>query len=130
MNINPDQLKLKPEEEPRRNEIAEEINLKITANQADPRLAGYSYPKTSEEWWGLVELWWPELKTLIFVYAQRLLNDAENAKHTKNLRLASILETAWINAPDHGSIHATKGWNVLCDLCSESGVLIDRPEEL
>ena len=42
--------------------------------------------------------------------------------------LSSLLELAWLAAPDNGSIHGIPGWGILCDLCSESHVLFSDNE--
>jgi hypothetical protein len=117
-------------------QISQNIDATVAKNHEDDRYLSYHYPRTKDEWWSNVEKWWPELLALINTYACRLSNprdplaslepsasELERKKQAKDDSLALIFEEAWCNAPDHGSIHTNKAWDVLCDLCSESHVL-------
>lgn len=134
-------FRLDVDQEEKRDSIAAGINRRIEENQQDERARTYHWPRNKEEWWKNVETWWPELLTLIHTYGRKLGDveflveiaslepfavTLERLKRNKDKELASILERTWNDAPDHGSIHANKGWDVLCDLCSESSVLTEE----
>jgi hypothetical protein len=134
-------FRLDADQEDKREQIESGLMKRIAENQRDARAFTYHYPRNKEEWGKNVETWWPELLALIGNYGPNLgkpidplasLQPAavrlEEMKRAKDMELASILERTWAAAPDHGSIHANKGWDVLCDLCSESYVLYDEPE--
>lgn len=40
-------------------------------------------------------------------------------------RLATILNSIWVDAPDSASIHSWPSWGRFCDLCSEAHVLTE-----
>jgi hypothetical protein len=122
--------------------ISGRIDHARAENHKDDRYSTYHYPRNKEEWWKNLEAWWPELLALINTYGCRLSNprdplatmepaatELERMKQAKDEKMALILEEAWCNAPDHGSIHTNKGWDVLCDLCSESYVLTENQAE-
>lgn len=130
-------FRLNPDEEKNREAIESRIMDKIAQNQRDERAFTYHYPRNKDEWWKNVDTWWPELLILISNFAVddlgkpldpfQSLDPAavtlEKMKSERDPELADVFESTWVNAPDHGRIHAMKGWDVLCDLCSESYVL-------
>jgi hypothetical protein len=42
--------------------------------------------------------------------------------------MGAFLFAAWERAPDNPSIHGIRGWNCLCDLCSEQHVFDQQME--
>jgi hypothetical protein len=110
------------------------IQEQINKNGRDERMLAYHYARTPEEWWQIVEDWWIELLKIAWRYLdareitepdfQPLHLQVEIWKKEKNPELLSFFSRVWWMAPDNGSIHANKGWNVLCDLCSEGGGLL------
>ena len=110
----------------------------------------YHYPRTSEEWWDNVNTYWSDLLDIILRYIpdditnfdRDEVTSIENSfflvektavyltklKESKNIELDNWLQKTWASAPDNGSIHLNKGWEVLCDLCSENYVLYEQPQ--
>ena len=100
-----------------------------------------NYPKSSDEWWKLVDDNWSDLIGLMNMYLgmtdqedingkltplkQRSQEIAE-MKQNRDPTLARYLFGVWHNAPDNSSIHELKGWSLLCDLLSEEYVLYDN----
>lgn len=136
-------FRLRPEQEPHREVVEKIIFNKIILNQSDDRYATYHYPRTKDEWWGNVDKWWTELMDICDNYLDLGKPDFDLIEMASDLRPLAVVLTewkekrdprlerafskAWCVAPDHGSIHGQKAWDVLCDLCSESYVL--NPEE-
>jgi predicted N-acyltransferase len=84
------------------------------------------YPKTKEEYWLLVDAHWEDLYNILFSFLDKNeLSKADNLRLTKNSDLSFLFQHAWENAPDSKSIHYIPGWNILCNLCSESYVLYE-----
>lgn len=125
------------------NEQREKIAEEIAEVHEDKRYLYYHYPRNAEEWWNNVYDWWPELMELFATYLPTTKHSTihgeilttplhvhlEKLKHDKDKRLEDYFHATWSVAPDHGSIHAQKAWDVLCDLCSECYVLHDEDEE-
>lgn len=102
-----------------------------------------SYPKTKEEWWQFVDDWWPELMNIMGMFLPIHDNETvtgedcnltligefpmlyyiEKNKKERNPALFNYFQRAWASAPDSPHIHNIRGWDILCDLCSESDVL-------
>lgn len=151
--IHPKTLRLGPNapeaDTPKGLRLREALAGRIDATQKRDRRAhpAYHYPRTAAEYWSVVDEWWGELVSIMNTYLPMsgqkwkdgdvLLNPATSlpetlAQHIERARLQrnrdvllTVFNAAWGLAPDHGSIHATPGWEVLCDLCSESGVLYE-----
>lgn len=119
------------------------IMHQILENQADTKLQSYEAPETDEQWWQVVSTWWDDLLLIMERFlpmsgfadkdggtlSVSLREHIIKLKQNKDRKLAWYLDSAWCAAPDHGSIHAIKGWGVLCDLCSEQHVLYTEEEE-
>ncbi len=105
-------------------EEQKEFHSRVIANKKQ-----YSYPETKEQWWSLVDRFWPELFSIVVTYNPPSINGQKTPlyigalKNNKDAELAEIFSQAWGRAPDDGYIHLIPGWDVLCDLCSESYVL-------
>ena len=99
---------------------------------------GGNYPKTKEEWWGLVDEFWPQLVAILWRFIPMddyqgdgtgypgdvsLAVHIENQKGKRDPALVRSLSAAWGLAPDVPEIHSIPGWAVLCDLLSEEYVL-------
>lgn len=124
-------------------EKQEKIRFKMAeaAKESAHRLAEqkYSYPKTKDEWWAIVDKYWPDLILIAQKYIDldeaidldgdmspnSLLFEATEDKDHRDSKLSSFFQIVWESAPDNGSIHGNKSWNVLCDLCSESFLLFE-----
>lgn len=86
----------------------------------------YSYPRTAEEYWNVVDAHWTNLEAILekFIDATTLKNKNPNElRLNRSTDLVRLFSEAWCNAPDNRSIHSIPSWGVLCDLCSESYVL-------
>ena len=106
----------------------------------------YSYLKTKDEYWEVVNEYWVELLDIILSYAPPILTDMEGEfkeyfgkrtiivleelKRDKNTDLIAFFNKTWASAPNSGSIHAIPGWNVLCDLCSECELAFEDNYEI
>lgn len=98
------------------------------------KLAAYKPPSTAQEWWDVLRDWWPEIVALWRRYVlleldgMHVTSDAQlvEMRRKRDITLERLCHRAWFAAPDSGSIHAIPGWSVLCDLCSEAGVLYDQ----
>ena len=91
------------------------------------------YPKTPEEWWAILDKWFdPEFLDLAYKYMDS--DSVELFKTAKEEKLGQkvveCLNKIWMNAPDSLGIHSLPGWNVLCDLASESYLIEMNEEEL
>ena len=96
-----------------------------------------SYPKTKDEWWKLVDDFWPQLLGLMNRWIGMTDNEdidgnitecqrseeIAKMKQDRDPRLVSYLNGAWGNAPDVPELSEIPGWGILCDLCSENHVL-------
>lgn len=109
---------------------AEIIQQKISQNHLDIQYSNYHYARSKDEWWKIVDNWWIELLEIAGRYLdlsqlvepefRPLYLHIEILKKDRNPKLADFFSMVWGAAPDSGLIHANKGWDVLCDLCSES----------
>lgn len=93
--------------------------------------------ETAAGWWQRCDNNWPELFEIMATflpvggsidYDGGLLNQPLAARivqlhHDHNRELCRYLHAAWATAPDRRSILDIDGWDVLCDLLSEEGVL-------
>ena len=91
------------------------------------------YPKTPEEWWVILDKWFdPEFLDLAYKYMNS--DDVELFKTAKEEKLGKTINVClnriWMNAPDSLGIHSLPGWNVLCDLASESYLIEMNEEEM
>lgn len=87
----------------------------------------YSYPKTAEEYWNVVEAYWKDLENILGQFLTRAdLVEASKLKMAKDKNLVEYFQKAWDNAPDAGWIHSIPSWHILCDLCSECYVLYEE----
>jgi hypothetical protein len=109
----------------RRDEVDKQID-EMQQKYAN-KLARYKPPTDAQEWWDVLKEWWPEITAIWrqFCHFQRHISDEEllEMRRVRKKELEEFCHRAWSNAPDSGSIHAIPGWGVLCDLCSEAGVL-------
>lgn len=119
--------------------LQEAFNNKVKSVQNDlcQKHGAYSEPKTKEEYWQIVNEYWPELLQLILTYAPATLDElignkkavvATRLKEEQSLGLCDMFNQAWANAPDSGCIHSLPAWHILCDLCSESYLLYEEVE--
>ncbi len=95
-----------------------------------------------EDWWSAVDKNWKQLRLILvrFIpmngnegFAGQILPhplwiEVENLKEAGNEDLARYFHAAYAAAPDSPEIHRIPGWGLLCDLCSEEGVLFDGEE--
>ena len=95
----------------------------IANSQTEKIYSGY--PTTKQEWIDTLEKWWvPEIVNIINLYATSLVPAAQLCKMKNDYnQIYIILNKVWCYAPDCVSIHSSPGWDVLCDLCSESYLL-------
>ncbi len=101
------------------------------------RVVGYKAPETYDEYWKVVSDYLPELINIVLMHAPPVELEDEryflqktgavlaDMARNKDPKIVDYFEKTWHSAPDSGEIHAIRGWNILCDLCSES-YLIDE----
>lgn len=98
-----------------------ESNKQLTAKHGE-----YYYPKNKEVYWAIVNEYWEELSDIVLRFVpdanQKELDDLKNSK---DAFLTHFFQDAWKSSPDDGKIHLIPAWGVLCDLCSEIGVLYE-----
>lgn len=86
-----------------------------------------TYPKTKEEFWQIVNYHWEDLYDIMFRFLHKdELSRADYLRLNMNREISRLFQHAWENAPDSKSIHSIPGWNILCNLCSESYVLYEE----
>lgn len=121
----------------------EELVAQITTKMADIQSSGYKYPTTYNEYWNTVDDYWLQLLELFARFlpshypkrddpyeVDHTLIVAETYRRNKDRKILELFNRTWAAAPDNGAIHLLGGWNVLCDLCSESYLLDPQIEEL
>lgn len=115
------------------------IAKKMEENARDERMANRYYIRTKEEYWQVVYDWWDDLLSIMrrFIpmegYEDKdgtilevpLWQYIVKLKDKRDLNLDGYFQSTWLSAPDSGWIHGIKGWDILCDLCSESYVLYE-----
>mgnify|MGYP000353443099 FL=1 len=84
------------------------------------------YPTTKEEYWAIVDKYWPEIKDILLKFTYLDPDDLDKWAKERNSEIASVFNDAWFNAPDNGRIHLIPAWHIFCDLCSESYLLNDN----
>lgn len=88
------------------------------------------YPTNKEEYWQLVDTHWEDLYDILFRFLDKNeLSKADYLRLNMDSEISRLFQHAWENAPDNKSIHFIPGWNVLCNLCSESYVLYEEENE-
>ena len=105
------------------------------------RVKNYSCPTTAEEYWLVAAQFERELIKIITAFLGdqvRSFQDLIDGKSVdmvisdliknKDKKLIELFNSAWAAAPDSGEIHLIPGWNVLCDLCSESYLVLQEQE--
>lgn len=106
------------------------------------RVKDYVCPTTAEEYWLVAEKYLEELSQIVYKFYGKnyVTSDGRTADQAvikailkANLRkgpesFVRILNNSWSEAPDSGEIHLIPGWNVLCDLCSESYLVLQEQE--
>lgn len=114
------------------------VDAEIDRQEAEARTKHplYHYPRNAQEWWDVLKEYWQEITNIWFMFGVASVGDnpitRENLLEMRRKRkseLEAFCHRAWAAAPDNGSIHALPAWNVLCDLCSEAGVLYDDTPE-
>jgi len=89
-----------------------------------------TYPKTKEEYWLLVDAHWEDLYDILFRFLPKSeLAQADYLRLNMDSEISRLFQHAWENAPDSRSIHSIPSWNILCNLCSESYVLYEDPDD-
>ena len=102
------------------------------------------YPRTKDQWWALVDEFWPSLLNIMNRYIPlknyKKIDDVkgvvpadkpayitvEELKHSRDPVLIRYFFAAWEAAPDSKHIHKIKNWDLLCDLLSEEDCLRDE----
>lgn len=102
--------------------IQELREMQLIANSQTKKIYD-GYPKTKEEWIATLEKWWDELLCLIDKYKENIEAIKQFKDKKDYVSVVNELNSAWVMAPDDIVIHSNPGWNVLCDLCSESYLL-------
>jgi hypothetical protein len=89
----------------------------------------YSYPKTNEEYWNVVDKYWEDIYNILFTFLPKdQLKDADTFRTLKDPEIARLFNAAWANAPDSPHIHSIPSWHILCDLCSEDFLLYETED--
>jgi hypothetical protein len=101
----------------------DQANFQYKVTEAQKDFSGYSYPTTKEEYWAIVDKYWPEIKDILLKFTYLDPDDLDKWAKERNSEIASVFNDAWFNAPDNGRIHLIPAWHIFCDLCSETYLL-------
>ena len=103
----------------------DQTNFQYKVTEAQKDFSDYSYPTTKEEYWAIVDKYWPEIKNILLEFTYLDSDDLDKWVEERNSEIASVFNNAWFNAPDSGRIHLIPAWHIFCDLCSESYLLYE-----
>ena len=103
----------------------DQTNFQYKVTEAQKDFSDYSYPTTKEEYWAIVDKYWPEIKSILLEFTYLDPDDLDKWAKERNPEMTSVFNNAWFNAPDAGRIHLIPAWHILCDLCSESYLLYE-----
>lgn len=114
-------------------DIPDEFQDSFAMRVAETRIKDYVCPTNAEEYWQVVDQYWPLLLDIVLkfcsennfspdskYFGKKLAVVLTSMKLNRNNELCNFFQEAWCNAPDNGYIHLIPGWEILCDLCSES----------
>lgn len=117
--------------------IPEKDQERFARAVAASRIKDYMCPTTAEEYWLVAAQFERELIKIIAAFLGdqvRSFQDLIDGKSVdmvihdaianKDKRAIELFNSAWAAAPDSGEIHLIPGWHVLCDLCSESYLVL------
>ncbi len=99
----------------------EQFHNKVVEAQKD--FSDYCYPYTKEEYWQIVDKYWPQIKNIVLMFTLLDENELDRCVKERSPAIGSIFNNAWFKAPDDGRIHLIPAWHIFCDLCSESHLL-------
>ena len=91
--------------------------------EAQKDFSDYCYPYTKEEYWQIVDKYWPQIKNIVLMFTLLDENELDRCVKERSPAIGSIFNNAWFKAPDDGRIHLIPAWHIFCDLCSESYLL-------
>ena len=104
----------------------------------------YKSPTNKKEYWEIVNNYWTEIESILNNYLPTFNNKwidktdlnkslgeyINELRENQNPRIVRAFNAAWFACPEENSGEwKHKGWNVLCNLCSEEWALIDEKEE-
>jgi hypothetical protein len=98
-----------------------QFHNKVVEAQKD--FSDYSYPNTKEDYWQIVDKYWPQIKNIVLMFTLLDENELDRCVKERSPAIGSIFNNAWFKAPDSGKIHLIPAWYIFCDLCSESHLL-------
>ena len=91
--------------------------------EAQKDFSDYSYPNTKEDYWQIVDKYWPQIKNILLEFTYLDPDDLDKWAKERNPEITNVFNDAWFKAPDNGKIHLIPAWHIFCDLCSESHLL-------
>ena len=103
------------------------LYARIIENRMDSRYQKMLPITNRDSYFAVALLWRDELISIAKQFAPEqvpLLEEAFDCEWGE--AICTSLNEVWMLAPDHGSIHGLKGWDVLCDLsewCEEECVI-------
>lgn len=113
--------------------IPEEYQDKFAMQVAETRIKDYVCPNNADEYWQVVDKYWPLILDIVLrfcsdnifsvdskYFGKKLAVVLTSMKLNRDTEICNFFDQAWYNAPDTGHIHLIPGWEILCDLCSES----------
>ena len=101
----------------------DQTNFQYKVTEAQKAFSSYSYPTTKEEYWQIVDKYWPQIKNIVLMFTLLDENELDRCVKERSPAIGSIFNNAWFKAPDNGKIHLIPAWHIFCDLCSESYLL-------
>jgi hypothetical protein len=96
-----------------------------------------------EDYWKAISDNWEDLEKILHIYLPTFKKAWINGdalpislgehltelKETQNQKLVRAFNAAWYAAPDDIGIWSHKGWDLLCNLCSEEYVILEPKED-
>jgi hypothetical protein len=101
----------------------DQTNFQYKVTEAQKDFSDYSYPTTKEEYWVIVDKYWPQIKDIVLMFTLLDEDELDRCVKERSPAIGSIFNNAWFKAPDDGRIHLIPAWHIFCDLCSESYLL-------
>ena len=86
--------------------------------------------ESKQDWWRGIEVWQEDLLKIIIKFSgvDSAMKFQKGMREKKWEDVHSVLEEAWAKAPDSPQLFKIRGWDELCDLCSEAWVFNESKE--
>lgn len=94
-------------------------------NPGTIEIDSHSYPKDVEQWWAWLEHDWVNILKIIktFTKNKKTIKEIQTYKETKDIKIASLLDTCWNCIPETSHLKDIPGWFIFSELISELDLL-------